>query len=97
MKLSDLLEARFAKQTYPDDEMIRLLKEPIKGHYHGDAHLLGTLENYFMDEEKDLRWRLKALRKYDQVTGNEKETYDVAELEDAMKQLRDNAVPYENP
>lgn len=32
-----------------------------------------------------------------EVTGNEKETYDVAELEDAMEQLRDNAVPYENP
>ena len=93
MKLSDLSEARFAKQTYPDDELIRLLDEPIRGNHYQDRMLIGQLSNYFMDEDKELRWRLKALAKYDRTLGHQEKVYTQEVLDDAVQQMRDNAEP----
>ena len=73
------------------------MKLPIGGNYMRDGKLLGELESYFMNEEKDLRHRLAALKKYDIATlGHPEDVYNEKTLEDAIEQVRDNAVPNEN-
>lgn len=93
MKLSDLFEARFARQTYPDDELERLLQEPWP---HERWQLVDALMSYIIDYDRDDRWRLKALQRYEDLMGYiPSKEYNKAALDKAVEEIRDtlNEIP----
>lgn len=93
---------KFLKELLEEGEVVRwphnyiniLLRSPIFGNYLHDQELWNKLETYILDPKNPMLFKVKALKKIDQITGEPEEKYTEADVEEYIndvKRHRDNS------
>ncbi len=87
MKISEILEGDVIDFPSPKvkQELDRLLNTKIAGNYKGDETLWNDLETFIMDKKNPMGYRVKALKKLDQVIGEVQPSYSAKDVEEYYK------------